>query len=80
MGDDEIEECLMKVVEIFNYVTDKDLFAEQYRCAYADSYESPASSSWHNGQRFKTRFCRGHLDIETFVSACSAAVLFEFCF
>lgn len=31
MGDDEIEECLMKVVEIFNYVTDKDLFAEQYR-------------------------------------------------
>lgn len=32
MGDDEIEECLMKVVEIFNYVTDKDLFAEQYRC------------------------------------------------
>ncbi|KAL8425831.1 hypothetical protein Efla_004330 [Eimeria flavescens] len=31
MGDDDIEECLMKVVEIFNYVTDKDLFAEQYR-------------------------------------------------
>ncbi|CDI75048.1 cullin family protein, putative [Eimeria praecox] len=31
MGDEEIEECLMKVVEIFNYVTDKDLFAEQYR-------------------------------------------------
>lgn len=33
MGDEEIEECLMKVVEIFNYVTDKDLFAEQYRCS-----------------------------------------------
>ncbi|KAL8433853.1 hypothetical protein ACSSS7_003569 [Eimeria intestinalis] len=31
MGDEEIEKCLMKVVEIFNYVTDKDLFAEQYR-------------------------------------------------
>lgn len=26
-----MEECLMKVVDMFNYVTDKDLFAEQYR-------------------------------------------------
>ena len=34
MGDDEIEECLMKVVEIFNYVTDKDLFAELYRSVF----------------------------------------------
>lgn len=42
MGDDEIEECLMKVVEIFNYVTDKDLFAEQYRCT---TEEYPAEGS-----------------------------------
>lgn len=40
MGDEEIEECLMKVVEIFNYVTDKDLFAEQYRWAHAGRSKS----------------------------------------
>ena len=47
LSDDQVEDYCRKVVELFSYLTDKDLFAEIYRSARSLSLRSQAAIHHH---------------------------------